>query len=347
MKFNEYMQVEITSENNKVQLSPVVKLDKKYEVGLLDVMYVHHPHKKLRLHGVDVINTTELEILFHLQVQKEGLIDDAIRTNFISTWFGLGSHKAQAKEFDMWNYGIIERSMVTLELDPITAYFDKNPVATLSIHQMVDLINDALTQKSEEIKQFLKEEFSGTSGRNLITTDQYFELPKLSIDTNKNMVVFSLPYYVKELKLAGWLNKLLGLFTESEAVFERKLFNIPSPLIRFDYATQKFNWLDRTQQITNVLPSTNFELGEGVNIFIYCSLIEYRYIGNIKSPILKMLGLSQNKRAINWIQFSNPHYLELRYNEIGEFEIAIFDERGKQFDFEGKLYLTLHFREKT
>ena len=346
MKFNEYMQLEITSQSNKIQLSPIMKLNRKYEVGLLDVMYKHHSRKKLKLHAIDVINTTEDEMTFHLQVQKEGLVADNARSKFISKGFGFTPERVQAKEFDMWNYQVRERSITKLEIDPIITYFDTNPNATLTIHQIVELINDALITKLETFKELVRDAFLHTGGRDLIVTDRYFELPKLSIDTNRNMIILSLPYYVKKIEIAEWLNKLLGLFNENDAVFERKLFGIPSPLITGNFAQEKFNLLDRCQYITNVLPKINFEFEEGANIFIYCSLIEYRYIGNIKSPILRMFALSQNKKTINWVQFSNPHYFDLRYSEIGEFEIVILDEFGKKFDFEEKLYLTLHFREK-
>ena len=83
-----------------------------------------------------------------------------------------------------------------------------------------------------------------------------------------------------------------------------------------------------------------------MNILVHCSLIDYQIVGSISSPLLRILALNQNRKCINWRQYTNPQYIPLKYNQVQELTIRVLDEEGNPPHFLTKIFLVLHFRKK-
>ena len=75
---------------------------------------------------------------------------------------------------------------------------------------------------------------------------------------------------------------------------------------------------------------------------VYCDLVEYQYVGNIKSPLLRVVGLDGTNKTINWIQFHTPHYIPIKYQQFQDFTVGVYNEKGEKLS--DRIFVTLHFR---
>jgi hypothetical protein len=80
-------------------------------------------------------------------------------------------------------------------------------------------------------------------------------------------------------------------------------------------------------------------------LFIYTDLIEYQYVGDEFSPLLRNVVVSQSYSHPVAILYDNPHYVKINKNLVSSINIDIRDETGREIDFiEGKVIIKLHFR---
>ena len=68
-------------------------------------------------------------------------------------------------------------------------------------------------------------------------------------------------------------------------------------------------------------------------MFIYCTLLDYRIVGSITTPLLRFTPLKIDKHTIDLIDFENLFYYPLLYNDINEFGIKVLNELGQEIKF--------------
>ncbi len=102
------------------------------------------------------------------------------------------------------------------------------------------------------------------------------------------------------------------------------------------------------QRTTQVVADQDFQINaEGKNMFIYCSMLDYRVVGKISTPLLRFIPLKINKHVVNFVEFENLFYYSLLYNDIKEFVIKVYNELGKEIQFyKTKTTFLLHVRRR-
>lgn len=84
-------------------------------------------------------------------------------------------------------------------------------------------------------------------------------------------------------------------------------------------------------------------------IFVYCDLVEPRIVGDVYTPLLRVIQACGKENSIRGGSemkiLSPPHYLPLMLTSFRTIEINIRDHLGRPIPFEsGTLTVTLHFR---
>ena len=343
MNFNEYMQIEIEngSKEKVVNLKNIVKLYNDYEVALLDIMYEYKPFSINQLKAnVSDIRKEAHDARFELNVEYDGLSNETDRRNLLTTTYNTVT-RVQLSEFDIWNYQRTELDKIVANLYTQINRDDlRNRGGDLDIKTIIQLLNDALEGQRESIKHILSLQFNNTSGKLFITTDRYFTLPKFEIDENRNLIYLHLPYYIHSVELSAWLSNLTNL----PKVITRKAIPLPyAPLVN---RAAEYSMIDPISRIVgNLNVVENQYRHDGVNIFVYCDLIEYQIVGSINSPLLRLTSLDRSKKGINWRQFNELQYMPIKYHQFHNFTISVRGEKGESIT-SGKIYLTLHFRKR-
>jgi hypothetical protein len=80
-------------------------------------------------------------------------------------------------------------------------------------------------------------------------------------------------------------------------------------------------------------------------LYVYCNVLEHVSVGDIKAPLLRIVGVAdksgENVRTI----YEKPLYVPLQQKSFDSIEIDIRTDVGKPVPFEyGKVVVTLHFR---
>lgn len=82
-------------------------------------------------------------------------------------------------------------------------------------------------------------------------------------------------------------------------------------------------------------------------IFIYCSLVEYGYIGDSMTPCLRTIPVIHSNQSTTVLRFENPHYVPVSSSRFSEVSIEIANELGDEIQFgQGLSLIKLHFRPK-
>lgn len=92
-------------------------------------------------------------------------------------------------------------------------------------------------------------------------------------------------------------------------------------------------------QLANGLPN---------RMFVYCDLCEPRIVGDVKTPLLRMVKIDTRRYIYGSDQveaFPSPHYIPMLHTRFRTILIDIRDHLGDSIPFEtGTLTVTLHFR---
>ena len=184
---------------------------------------------------------------------------------------------------------------------------------------MLGYLNVGIKDKEEESKRAIKQSFRDTNGRSSITINRYFELPKFDVSFDKSVVHLFIPYYVSGVKLWKWLAKITGIDVNTE----KDLIVLPEA--PFTDTTLNYNMFDPMRYLTGIVKETETD---GINILVYCSLIDYQIVGSISSPLLRIVALNRNRKGINWRQYTKPQYIPLKYSQFQELTIHVLDEKG-------------------
>ena len=342
MNFNEYMQIEIEngSKEKVVNLKNIVKLDDDYEVALLDIMYEYKPFSLNQLKAIESdIRKEAHDARFELHVEFDGVPSETDRRNLLASTYNTVT-RVQLSEFDIWNYQRLSSDKIVANLYALINRDDIRNKEDLDIKTIIQLLNDALEGQRESIKHIISLQFRNTSGKLLITTDRYFTLPHFEIDENRNLIYLHLPYYIYSVELSAWLSNLTNL----PKVITRKA--IPLPYAPLTNRAAEFSMIDPLKRVVgNLNVVENQYKHDGVNIFVYCDLIEYQIVGSINSPLLRLTSLDRSKKGINWKQFNELQYMPLKFHQFHNFTISVRGEKGEPIT-SGKIYLTLHFRKR-
>jgi len=82
-------------------------------------------------------------------------------------------------------------------------------------------------------------------------------------------------------------------------------------------------------------------------IHVYCNIIRARIVGDTCVPLLKTVPVQGKHGDFIHISFNNPHFHPIHHSEIGDIEIDIRDDLGKNIPFNsGKVVCVLAYRRK-
>ena len=284
MNFNEYMHVEIDCGVEET-IRNIVQVVGEYEVALVDIMYDYTPFtlKNLAVTKKSV-KKENIDFKFTIHIPEEGIVEEKRRSSFLSGDYNTTT-RVQLSEFDIWTYQIsnLNRGTTTININNVNKSIgDKD----LDIVGVVNMVNEGIESSKHHIKTVLTSIFRGTQGEDKVTTDRYFELPKFVIDENRNMIYFYLPYYVYSVELSEWLTNIMQL----KRVVTKKYS--PLPYARLLNMAEDYRMVDPIRKISGNLKTVDTHYRQdGLNVFVYCDLIEYQTIGHITSPLLRLVSL--------------------------------------------------------
>jgi hypothetical protein len=97
---------------------------------------------------------------------------------------------------------------------------------------------------------------------------------------------------------------------------------------------------------SEVVADNEFDLTAGTRlIYVYSDIASYNYVGDIKTPLLRVFNVEGVREYMVTKTFLQPQYLPVSRREFETIEIQISNELGKPMIFRsGKVVVTLHFR---
>ena len=336
MRLKDYDHLELDSSDKYFDVKPTKQLTGKHRVAIVDVAYVYEGERQLREHDSSIVRNESTEIILCIQIQKEGLKSDSNRQAFKRSNYTYDpTKKTYVREFDIWNYQINDevRERKEFTLNPIKEGLEK--VKTLTLKEIIDLINLSFEGLTDAIKEHLQKTFEGTSGNQLIISDEYFQLPKLILNENEGTTYLHLPYYVSSIAFTNWLNVILGDILDERMksgpwkCYVRQMGGIPNPINGIKGITKRgvFQVLDPCATMRGRIKVDEYEWEE-VNAFIFSDLIAPHPVGERMIPLLRMFPL-KNKLGINWMQFMHLHYFDVKYQQIAGFNIVLQNEHSE------------------
>ena len=332
MRLNDYVHLELDSSDEYFDVKPTKQLTGKHQVAIVDVAYAHEGERRLGEHDSSIIRNDSTEIILCIEIQKEGLKSNSNRQAFKRGNYTYDpTKKTYVREFDIWNYQINDevRERKEFALNPIKEGFRFEKTKTFTLKGIVGLINSAFEGLTDAIKEHLRKTFEGTSGDQLIINDEYFQLPKLVLNEEEGTTYLHLPYYVSSIALTDWLNVMLGDILGEKMksgpwkYYVRQMVGIPNPIKGIEGVTSRgiFQVLDPCAIIRGGIKASEYEWDEA-NAFISSDLIAPHPVGDRTIPLLRMFPL-KNKLGMNWMQFTNLHYFDVKYQQITGFNIAL------------------------
>lgn len=88
------------------------------------------------------------------------------------------------------------------------------------------------------------------------------------------------------------------------------------------------------------------DLQTGIHaIYVYCDLLQYTNVGNIKAPLLRVVDSGGEAGDVVTRYYERPRYVPIQKKCFETIQIVLRDDLGEKILFEnGKVLLTLHFR---
>jgi hypothetical protein len=81
------------------------------------------------------------------------------------------------------------------------------------------------------------------------------------------------------------------------------------------------------------------------SLFVYCDVLEHVPVGDVKAPLLRIVGVSGKEGDVVRRIFDKPLYVPVQKKNFESIEIDIRTDAGEVVPFEyGKSSVTLHFR---
>ena len=212
------------------------------------------------------------------------------------------------------------------------------------MNEIISMLNEDIKDQEESMKNRVEELGLRWEG-----------VPKLSVFNNRKIKI-EFPKYIKMIgigkklcKLLGFINNLKDFNDYMSVVCKRKALPISCPFngkyqerLLYEY---RFNGLEPLSYVISV---EDFEVNsDWKNMFIYCTLLDYRIVGSITTPLLRFTPLKIDKDTIDLIDFENLFYYPLLYNDINEFGIKVLNELRQDIKFYNtRPTFLLHFRRR-
>ena len=247
----------------------------------------------------------------------------------------------------MWNQAADKRDHYTVLRKLSHALRNKPTSGTkhkFTMSEIISMLNEDIKEQEESMKNRVEELGLRWEG-----------VPKLSVFNNRKIKI-EFPKYIKMIgvgkklcKLLGFINNLKKFNDYMSVVCKRKAVPISCPFTG-KYQEQplyeyRFNGLE---PLSYVISDEDFQVNsDGKNMFIYCTLLDYRIVGSITTPLLRFTPLKIDKHTIDLIDFENLFYYPLLYNDINEFGIKVLNELGQEIKFYNtRPTFLLHFRRR-
>lgn len=81
-------------------------------------------------------------------------------------------------------------------------------------------------------------------------------------------------------------------------------------------------------------------------IYIYCSILDYIYLGDSSSPLLDVVALKSHSSAPQYVRYNLVHYKKIRNLQFSTINFRLTNDVGENVYFQnGKVLLTLHFKQ--
>jgi hypothetical protein len=82
-------------------------------------------------------------------------------------------------------------------------------------------------------------------------------------------------------------------------------------------------------------------------MYIYCDIVSPYTVGDVQTPLLRVVGLNGKPNEMNTVAFHKPYYLPVARRDFDEIEINLNTELGTPIPFSGgKSVVILHFRRR-
>ena len=253
--------------------------------------------------------------------QEDGSRGTTARRDLLSSTYNTTT-RVHLSEFDIWNYQVpvTDRTAANIRIDNVYKSVNGNSINSNSV---VELLNEGIESNTDAIKHIISLIYKDTNGHDKITSNRYFTLPKFEIDENRNVIYLHMPYYIYSIDLSAWLSNLTNL---PKVTKKKDILVSYAPLSN---AAAEYSMLDPMSRLAgNLHVVENQYRHDGVNIFVYCDLLEYQIVGSTNSPLLRLTSLDRSKKDINWKQFNELQYMPLKYHQFHNFTISVCGEKG-------------------
>jgi len=237
-----------------------------------------------------------------------------------------------------------------LDMGFLLIYNQKDELNKIPIYLENSYTIDSLILKlNEEIKEFiLRNLYNQRYEEKIRSTEKLY--PNYSYDSPiKNSELILELKNTDEYKLSPYFliqdKRLIIHHTKSNFL---KLFGLEGRILtELGYDTELVVF-EKNQEIQfpNIINTTK-QLKISGPIYIYApDLIEWQYVGNTRAPLLRTVVVEPNLNDnIIWVNFENPHYVDVRERFLTQIKIYIRDEFNEKilFDF-SDITLKLHFK---
>ena len=108
--------------------------------------------------------------------------------------------------------------------------------------------------------------------------------------------------------------------------------------LKYDQGTDRYTFAKNFNMLDGVIESTRL-------MYVYCDIASHNYVGDIKTPLLRVFNTDGKDTKMAIKTFLQPIYLPVSKREFETIEINLNNELGKPIPFiDGKSVVTLHFR---
>ena len=116
------------------------------------------------------------------------------------------------------------------------------------------------------------------------------------------------------------------------------------------YPTNTFDNVYYTTSISNSSPYLSLSTGNVSSLYVYTNIIHSQYVGNVKVPLLRIVGIERQHRKSVTKTFDRLQYLSVCRQTLDTIEINIKDDADDSISLfhlnTEKVAVKLHFRKQ-
>ena len=119
----------------------------------------------------------------------------------------------------------------------------------------------------------------------------------------------------------------------------------------FGFSNAQYKGLPKAKRV--IFKSANpikQNLSEINNFYVYSDIVEYQFVGDEQTPLLRIVPLGEISKGVNFTSkiFDSPHYIPVARNNLDTIEIDIRNHLGDPIYFtSGEVVVKLHFKKKS